>query len=189
MFDYEQLAKDMRNFFNKLRGCYENNRFKYIYGIELGANGSFHMHCVLFWEDVAPKNITQNWEKGYAHDEPVENEEGFINLTLYLSYYKGVSEEKFAKVFPGLTIEEIASLEYISDTTPQEIKQLIKIARFYLFPIGKKAFPHSPGMKDEIIKNYEVTEAEEKQFLCEKTSTNEIDGIPINNTYKYYKIK
>lgn len=189
MFDYDQLAKDMEAFFKKLRRNHKNNSFKYVYSIEFSVDGSFHIHCILFWKDTAPKGVSSFWEKGSSYEEPIINEVGFINLVLYLTYYKSVSKEEFERVFPGKNIEEIASQEYISGETPQEIKQLIKIARFYLFPVGKKPFPHSIGMKEEIIKDCKSSDCIPKQFICEKTSSNEINGVSTKNTYRYFKVE
>lgn len=77
MIDNVQITPHMRQFFKRMRRLYGS--FEYIYTKEQQERGAWHMHCVLFFPDVAP------YMPNTPEDHPVRDAwgHGFVNVRAF----------------------------------------------------------------------------------------------------------
>ena len=182
-FSTKKFHNDMKMFFKAIRRKYKENPMKYIYATELSHDLSYHVHCIIFWEDKAPKDIDSFWNNGTAYSKSIKKDEEFLYLVRYLTgYNRETTDDEREENFPGLTDEEIARMDYFKNSNSMAEKKIIKTERLKKMPAGIQLFPHSRGMKKAEVKEcskeeYEKTIGEEKDCLLIGHTTKDINGF------------
>lgn len=109
-----EVAKDLTNFFSRLRRRYRRygEELKFIYRMEIGSRGGIHIHLLvnrIRGTDTDPKGkppdtaqiIQGAWAKcGRVHFEPVYSEGLFQNLAEYMTKQPEPEVEKQLSLFP-----------------------------------------------------------------------------------------
>lgn len=182
-FNTQKFHTDMKMFFKAIRRKYEQNPMKYIYATELGHDLSYHVHCIIFWEDKSPKDIGSFWNNGTTYSKPIKKDEDFLYIVRYLTgYNRETTEDERKELLPDMTDEEIARKNYFKGYTSMAEKKIIKSERLKKMPANIQLFPHSRGMKKAEVKEcskeeYEKIVGEEKDCLLIGHTTKDINGF------------
>lgn len=161
-----KFGKNFKVFMEKIHRIDSNA--KYFYAIEPSANGTYHVHCLLFWSVPAPKLNPEIWIYGSCYISNMKRRARVNNIGAYLcSYLSDMPISEFKELHPGAEVskDSIKTVRCFNDDEDMfAIKSFVKNARLELFPKGFKFFRHSENMKtaettyeiyDEALSNLE----------------------------------
>lgn len=154
--DYDKVIYDFKIFIKRLNRMGFKN-FKYLYviehqkerGIKECNDGSYHIHCVLFYDDFLPYEIINKaWGNGATHINCIE---GVNNVGAYVCKYLtkedfNILEKNSYHISRGLKKPQILAHDgYITD--PDFCKELLHDVDFYYCKPKKIEFNSSDGSK------------------------------------------
>lgn len=84
--DIEDVKKDIRKFLDSLRRKYKrrNKELKFIYRIEIGAQGGIHCHMILPRIGDGDLIIQESWKEGRVYFESLYEQGGYESLAHYI---------------------------------------------------------------------------------------------------------
>lgn len=201
MSDAEQFDKDFEAFVKRVRRKFPNNKIKYFSALEFGANGGFHCHCLLYWDDIAhtftEEECQQLWKKGTMFVKSLKDHSSIRNIGAYLTaHLTDMPIEEYRQLHPRRKIpdEDIKSIR--TENMVFIDKVLVKNARLELYPPYFRIFRHSNDMKKPEVSYSDYgsikKELEEGGFEWEYTGTidihnNDSDTV-ISQQYEYYSL-
>lgn len=196
MFDTEKLYNGFKKFNMKFK--YKYKECEYIAVCEPQCNGSFHIHVIYIWKDIAPyldyEEIIKIWNKSYVKVSPLYG--NVENLGAYFTaHLSGLPVEECNMTYEeiiknGLFIKEV----YYDAETGKDLevpKCYIKGARLKYYPPKFNIYRHSKGIKKPSKDKMEYREALKKVDLSESTFETAIqivdkDGNELNVVVKKY---
>lgn len=200
MSDVKQFDRDFEAFIKRIRRRYSNNKVKYFIALEFGANGGFHCHCLLYWDNAAPvfteDILNELWDKGISHNELLKSKSAIRNIGAYLtSYLSDMPLEEYMELYPNKSVEDIDIKTVQTTGEVFEYKKIIKNARLELYPPNFRIFRHSKNM-DKARKSYDKYEnvcKDMKESGYEQTYKSAIDILTDNDfvitqQYEYYEL-
>lgn len=156
MQDKDRLYSDFQKFNQRLRR--RVGEYEYIAAAEPQGRGSWHLHVLLIFSDVAPflKNdlIAELWQQGFVNVKAVSD---VSNVGAYLSAYMSDVEYYPSAPEPG---------EIVERTVDGQTKKFIKGARLKFYPPGMNIFRYSRGILRP-----------EKEKMSYKSAQSKIEGM------------
>ncbi len=191
------FQKDFKNFMEKIRRI--DPYVKYFYAIEPSANGTFHVHCLLFWSIEAHKLNPKIWIYGDCYVCDLKKKIVINNIGAYLcSYLSDLPFDEFDKLHPGVTLsaKDLKTVWCVNEEGDFKMKKIVKNARLALFPKGFKFYRHSEGMKvaETEYKKYEEARSDILSKKYKMTFNSDVDfrldeGGTVNIIYETYTKK
>ncbi len=193
MTDVKQFDKDFETFMKRIRRKFPNNKVKYITALEFSASGGFHCHCLLYWENKAPKftdeDLASFWKKGFSYIKSLKNIGSIRNIGAYLtSHLTDMPLEEYETLHSEIDLKSIKTVN-----VDNQIKRIVKNARLELYPPNFRIFRHSNGM-DKGDKHYmkysdamEIIENSNLYISYAGSMVIEADGVTISQKYEYFE--
>ena len=195
MRDTNKLYKDFKNFIRKFRSKF--GYVEYIVACEPQGDGTWHCHCLVIFDKVAPyianKVIEDLWSQGYTKTQKLDN---IDNIGAYLSAYLGdMSLDECKKNNIRFNKSDIKEITDIGDIKLKKPKKFIKGGRLYMYPPKFNLYRISRGIKPPIKEEFILKEIKEKAGLKKPTYSKSIqltsDDKKFKNiiSYEYYNTK
>lgn len=200
MQDTKKLYNDFKNFIRRFKDQY--GHIEYIVAMEPQARGSWHCHCIIIFDTVAPfipnATIEKLWQQGFTKTTKLDD---IDNIGAYLTAYLGdmeFTEENILELQKqGLNVSQMALKEVneIEGIKLKEPKSFIKGGRLYMYPPKFNLYRISRGIKKPKKEYYSYHVAKEKAGLRLPTYSK---GIKLSDTdnsffniiiYEYYNTK